>query len=230
MAKLDYFKCFPAHYETDEKVKVMNLAEEGLYWRCLRHAWLNDGLPIDIRERSVVLGVSIKELNKLWPKVGRCFATSNGRLVNPRQEGEREAALSKSRNNARAASKRWQCERITNAERTQSECNAGMHSHARISIDIPSKYSLRGSPEGEYDSMVAWERCRKEYPKELIDADCRAWVNYIETTADEQTFFENLDAWKDVRKPKYFPRLEKYLVNGYWKVKPKADSTEENWW
>ena len=107
--KLPYFRVFPADYETDEVVKLMSPAEEGLYWRFLRHSWMNGSIPADESELASVGRVTLAVLRKLWPRVSRCFHpldSDASRLVNPRQEKERAKALGKSESARTSVSQR----------------------------------------------------------------------------------------------------------------------------
>lgn len=95
--ELPYFRWYPADAESDSKYASLDLAELGLYHRCLNHAWLNNGIPDDLTELSRELRIPEKEVRRLWPRVSRCFVVSpDMRARNPRQEEERRMAVSKS--------------------------------------------------------------------------------------------------------------------------------------
>jgi len=101
MKLLPYFKWFPSDAESDEKYAAMSMAERGLFHTAMNYSWINDGLPVDPVEVARVLRVPIKEFNKLWVRVSICFIGSE-RLRNPRQEVERQGAISVSKERSKA--------------------------------------------------------------------------------------------------------------------------------
>jgi hypothetical protein len=100
MAKgLPYYRWYPADAEIDEKYASMTDAELGFYHRCLNKSWTNYGLPADLDALAAMMRVKRSYLDRVWVNVGKCFTptdTVHQRLVNPRQEEEREYAISKS--------------------------------------------------------------------------------------------------------------------------------------
>jgi hypothetical protein len=97
-ARLPYFRWFPADAETDEIYTRMSDTALGFYHRCLNKAWINNGLPANEKELSELMKVSIPYLRKQWIIVGKKFEPrpNDGRLINGRQEREREKVISKS--------------------------------------------------------------------------------------------------------------------------------------
>lgn len=130
MAKeLPYFKMYPKDFDTDESARLMDIREAGLYLYCLNHAWINEGLPSDPEEISRALRVGRQDFNAAWPRVSKCFILRAGRLINQRQEEERDDAISKGNSNSKSANLRWARKRErdlaeANAMRTQCERNA----------------------------------------------------------------------------------------------------------
>jgi uncharacterized protein YdaU (DUF1376 family) len=108
MAKaLPYYKMWPKDFDTDEHVRLLDLAETGLFLFCLNHAWNNDGLPDDLVMIARLLKIPEEKFLSLWPAVSRCFeAGEDGRLRNPRQEVEREGATKRSAQCSEAAQSR----------------------------------------------------------------------------------------------------------------------------
>lgn len=100
MAKeFPYFRWYPKDAESDEKYSMMNDAELGFFLRCLNMSWINEGIPADPDDRARVMHKSRIIADKRWKTVGQCFVPSAvfpGKLVNPRQEVERDHARSKS--------------------------------------------------------------------------------------------------------------------------------------
>lgn len=77
----------------------MDDRELGFYMRCLNHSWVNGSLPADQDELARVMRCTKTYLSKVWARVSRCFEPSENdasRLVNGRQEKERQKALEKS--------------------------------------------------------------------------------------------------------------------------------------
>ncbi len=115
MKGLPYFKWYPADAETDANFRAMDDADIGFYIRCLNHAWINQGIPADSKERARVLRTRLDTANKRWERVGKCFVTSTlypERLINLRQETERGLASLKSLKATESVNRRY--ERTTN--------------------------------------------------------------------------------------------------------------------
>jgi uncharacterized protein YdaU (DUF1376 family) len=91
--KAPAFQCYPKDYLSDEKVALMDLRQEGAYWRLLMHQWLEGSVPADVAALSRICRVSPREMSRIWPGVAPCFPPTEqpGRLANPRMErGRRE--------------------------------------------------------------------------------------------------------------------------------------------
>ncbi len=105
-----YFLWFPKDAESDEKYSMMTDAEVGFFHRCLNKSWVNEGLPKDPEARARLLKKKREIADKRWTVVGECFVESDmfdGRLVNPRQEIQRERAMTKSRKARESAEYRY---------------------------------------------------------------------------------------------------------------------------
>ena len=99
MKGLPYFCWYPADFDVDENVKLMDLEQIGLYALCLNHAWINGSLPADTEEIRRAMKVPRAQFTRAWARVSKCFIThpeEQGRLVNSRQEKERKMAQAKS--------------------------------------------------------------------------------------------------------------------------------------
>lgn len=107
MKKLPYYRLWVADFDTDENVRVLDFSELGLYLCCLNHSWINEGLPIDPEDLRRALKATPGQFSKLWPRVSKCFKEMAGRLVNPRQEAERDEARKSSGHGKKAAAARW---------------------------------------------------------------------------------------------------------------------------
>jgi hypothetical protein len=161
MKSLPYFHWYPADAETDENFSAMSDAEVGFLLRCLNHSWVNGGLPIDMNELARVRKVRRSYLDKMWVRVGKCFETSEkhpGRLINPRQEKERAAAISKSLSASESAKVRY--ERSANAERPQEERSPNAPLRASESVYVASSPSQLEQKNGVVlvtPSKARWE-------------------------------------------------------------------------
>ncbi len=109
---LPYYKWYPADAQTDMEYRAMSYEERGFYLSCLDLAWINEGLPTDMKELARAMNIRLDTLNRLWKRVGRKFEQSGTKLVNARQERERSEATSKSLKAAESVKVRY--ERSTN--------------------------------------------------------------------------------------------------------------------
>ena len=85
------FQFYPGEYLASERVALMSFEEEGAYVRALAYSWLNDGIPKDPQRLALVLGKGCSL--ELAQKTAAMFIASPDnpeRMVNPRQEQERE--------------------------------------------------------------------------------------------------------------------------------------------
>lgn len=91
---------------SDPDVQEMSVEERGAYLWLLCVAWKKGSIPADPKRQARLLGVTPRRLERLWPAVGQKWESDgNGGLVNPRQEREREAALSAYQKRAEAGRK-----------------------------------------------------------------------------------------------------------------------------
>lgn len=114
----------------------MTDAELGFYIRCLNHAWINKGLPVDPGSRAKALRSSEKYSNKMWLVVGKRFEEIEARMVNPRQETERLAAETKSR-------------RATDSIRSRYERRPNVAIRASDSVSVSSSLVVNLKPEAK---------------------------------------------------------------------------------
>jgi uncharacterized protein YdaU (DUF1376 family) len=83
----------------------MTLEERGAYITLLCDAWTDRGIEPDTQSIADRLCVDIADAERLMRgTLGRCFEEVDGRLVNPRQERERERVEELSQKRARAGS------------------------------------------------------------------------------------------------------------------------------
>ncbi len=135
MKELPYFRWYPADAKADENYSTLTDAELGFFHRCLNDAWVNDGLPGDLKMLAKQMKVSPGYLAKVWAAVGRCFVLDGGgRFRNSRQEDERLGAIEKSKNSAKSAKTRWEAD--ANALRTHCESDARAYVYDSVSVSV----------------------------------------------------------------------------------------------
>jgi len=89
--KAPAFQVYPREFEGDENVKAMTLEEFGAYHRLLYVSWFEVGIPDDLDLLARILHVTPAKMKKLWVRLAPCWkSNSQGRLVNKRQERERD--------------------------------------------------------------------------------------------------------------------------------------------
>jgi len=82
--------------------------EFGIYMRLLCVSWKQGGIPAAHQDRARLVSASPARLSKLWPIIEcKWVSNGNGRLINPRQEREREEAQKKSAAGKAGAEARW---------------------------------------------------------------------------------------------------------------------------
>lgn len=154
LKKLPYFCWYPADFDVDENVKLMNLEEIGLYAVCLNHSWVNGSLPADPLEIARAMKVPKSQFLRSWPRVAPCFmARDDGRWVNSRQESERELAKAKSEKGRESAGKRWgkdanasdsQCQPNARASDSDSVSGVGFSSEEKPKVSLAAR--IDGQP------------------------------------------------------------------------------------
>jgi uncharacterized protein YdaU (DUF1376 family) len=103
------FQAYPSDFLSSEKVARMSYTEIGIYWVLLCHAWQARGLPNSPTEIAKMLKLNPSRFTKLWSGVlSECWVeNSSGRLVNPRQERERQKQNEYRRRQTDKANTRW---------------------------------------------------------------------------------------------------------------------------
>ncbi len=172
MSRLPFFKWYPADAECDANFRAMDDADIGFYIRCLNHSWINGSIPADPIERARVLRTRVDVANRRWERVAKSFVNSTldrDRLVNPRQELERESATSRCIKATESANRRYN--RSANAVPTQCEGSA-IQIQSQIQIEPPKppapvgarKRSKRDSPLNT-EQKVWFDSWYELYPK-----------------------------------------------------------------
>jgi uncharacterized protein YdaU (DUF1376 family) len=86
------FLFYPRDFLADSHVAVMDLTQRGAYVVLLCYAWLDGSIPADSAHLAKLVGVTVRQFDRLWPAVAVCFQphpSEPGRLVQGRLERER---------------------------------------------------------------------------------------------------------------------------------------------
>lgn len=235
-SKYPYYQMWVDDFDDDEKVLAMGLSEVGLYLLCLNRSWVYGSLPDNAEEVAVLVRRKASDVRKAWAKVRACYIDrGDGRLVNRKQEEIREKATGKSNKAKNAVETRWERKRRealgcdTDVQRTYEE---------RIENVIPRAYDSDSDSSG---ALVVFpnkpvlaktrfqpncEQFKAQYPRAIDDEDMRHFISYIETPADEATFFRILAVNAATWESGFIPKAENYLRKGTWKAEPKAASVK----
>lgn len=79
-------------YEADENAMLLTPEQEGLFHRLLRRSWMNGSIPDDVEKCAVICRVTKLQMKRNWDAIRPLWVKSSipGRLVNAKQESERE--------------------------------------------------------------------------------------------------------------------------------------------
>ena len=134
--QLPYFAMYPRDWMSDPRVQIMDLREEGAYFRLLLLCWTYDDtctLPDDDHLLARLLGIAEEEwlqLRQVLVEGEQAVFQHNeeGRLYNRRLMREWKNAMDRSEKARKAAQSRWASDGNADAMRTHSDGNAdAMH-------------------------------------------------------------------------------------------------------
>lgn len=98
-------------YWGDLNVQAMTWEQRGIYDHLIFCCWTEGSIPADTEELAGILKVSLKDFQRVWPRIGKCFAAQGDRLIQGKVEEIRNAkdGYSKSQSEAgkNGADKRW---------------------------------------------------------------------------------------------------------------------------
>jgi uncharacterized protein YdaU (DUF1376 family) len=175
--KLPYMKWYPSDFETDEDVRLMSNEEIGFYLRCLNHAWMHDGLPVDPFLLARLFRESTDDFERLWAAVGRKFYPDpqSGRLVNRRQIDDKLESEEKSNRNRQSAKTRWNANAYANASETHTTTHKSRMPNACLRAYDYDSVSESDSTEGSVretelievsENFASWaEEVYQRHPK-----------------------------------------------------------------
>lgn len=93
MAKPPAFQFYPKDYIVS--TRTMPVEARGVYTDLLAYAWVEEGLPADLKGLEAFIGLSRRKFTTIFETYlsDRWTSDGNGKLVNQRQEEEREKQL-----------------------------------------------------------------------------------------------------------------------------------------
>lgn len=201
MAKsLPYYPLYVDDFDEDPNVLAMNLAEVGLYQLALNESWKRGSIPAEPKALAVLIRRKPAEVCRAWPKVQPCWIENGipGRLVNPRQERERDKAngLSEVRAQAARLSHSPASRRFTGPPANAGDLQEHLQTYGSVSESAPSgtlpqateKTSTRAQGDFvDFDTFLhRWKAHRgfKKPTKPVIERAEQRW-GMIQITEDD---------------------------------------------
>jgi uncharacterized protein YdaU (DUF1376 family) len=229
--KLDWYKMYPKDFDTDEAVKLMGLMEIGLFVMLLNHAWSNKSIPSDPESLARIARIPRVKFDPLWKLVSKCFvAREDGRLVNPRQEEERDEAKERSAHGKNGAEARWK----GMPKRCSTDARASIeHQSSNATRVLPLlSASEKGSGEG-LDVEDWFERIYSRHPKKGDKHLAQQYaVEALGGGRIDPALFERRHAawcaseewtWKNGARA---PKLAQWILDEGWLYEPPGGSAE----
>lgn len=221
---LPFYKMYPKDFDTDEKCRGMSLEEAGLYLFALNHAWVNGGLPSEDEQVGRVLRLTVKEVRYIWPQVKQLFELyPDGRLRNPRQEKEREAARSKSEAATRSVRHRY--ERNTNVDRSYEDRRQNVVIRASESVFSSSSQE----EEASFDAEKSFDELWTAYHQKGRVKQVLSQHYYVEEVHTPQMHAKVMAAvkgkWANSEKwaKGFVMSLPEWIHNRCWEEEPEPD-------
>ena len=146
MSKAPAFQFYASDFLSDLKVATMSMEERGVYITLLSYAWLESGLPDDIKKLARLCG-NPKNFQKTWEVVGECFYIDeeDGRLKNTKMEEIRDNLQSFKKKMSDAGKKgmesRWK-NNLVKTKLKQSYNSSSSTSTSTSSSNIKSKEKI----------------------------------------------------------------------------------------
>lgn len=109
--KAPSFQMYCGDFLSDINVRLMTMAQKGMYLTLLLHEWLEKSLPTNEKHLKVLCD-NHPDFDADWSAIKHCFYEEDGRLYNPRLEKERknndEYRDRKSNSGKKGAKARWE--------------------------------------------------------------------------------------------------------------------------
>lgn len=126
-------------YEADEAAMLLTPEQEGIFHRLLRRAWMNGSIPDDEIKLASICRVTKLQMHRAWPAIRPLWyesPTETGRLLNAKQESEREWTRGYSTRQAERGSLGGKAKALRNKE--HSVASAKQAPSKRSSLPHPS--------------------------------------------------------------------------------------------
>ncbi len=219
MSKLQWFKWYPADAEMDENFRSMSDADIGYYIRCLNHSWINGSIPADSKQRARALGVQPHYDKTRWGRVGPCWVLSSqdkNRMVNRRQEFEKEDARKKSLKAAESVKARYDRNTTvpTNVERTyierttndllletETEVEGRIETHTKFSGTTQAAPENPGVRSPEIQQQKSPETLQQKVTQKVSAFSPVIEIQRRKEPATSERFQEWLSAWPSCADP-----------------------------
>lgn len=218
-ADLPRMDWYPRDFQSDARVRVMTLEQQGAYRALLDFSWMDGPLPNDHAYLAKLLGISRRAFTaRVWPRVAPCFTEEGSTLVNPRLERERQRAINArkraSTKGRLGAEKRWRGHSTGNAPAISQAMPGDSPSSVirQPSKEDPPK-APQGGPAGNGEVGPTWDQlvevwnanrgglreCRKtndslrrQIEKALIDEpDLETWAKAVRLKAEDEHWLLN---------------------------------------
>jgi uncharacterized protein YdaU (DUF1376 family) len=222
-----WFPFFPNDWLSSTDILMMTGVQAHGYLLLLCHAWNSDdcGLPNDDQILSKLARIG-REYGSYWPPnkqaILKHFVLRDNRWYNVKLLSIRLKTQEKSESAQGSANARWGPKKNANALRTQSERNA--YQIQSIEPEPEARY-LNGNGSGNWHPCK-WEDFRKQYPKNVFDADARIYMSVIESAESESLLMSNLPLWKATTEWRggFVPSASNFLSKLMWKQAPKIEA------
>jgi uncharacterized protein YdaU (DUF1376 family) len=94
--EMPYFPLYPADFLGDEKARLMDNRQFGIYCKLLFHEWIEGSIPADPQKLARIVGEESQAFLEIWPGISQAFSTESqafGRLANRRIEDIRKSLI-----------------------------------------------------------------------------------------------------------------------------------------
>ena len=194
MASEPAFLFYVKDWRSSRKVQGMNFATRGMYLEMLLEQFDAGSVPGSPAECAALLGGTVTEWQRAWPKIKPCFTTkklngrsiASGRMINLRLEAVRVDRLrykkSQAESGLRGAQKRWRKDRVAMGSPSTNDgspmANRSSSSSSSSSFDLHSTPAPDGAGEPPADVRLRerFDTFWLTYPRKVAKAAAwRAW-------------------------------------------------------
>jgi uncharacterized protein YdaU (DUF1376 family) len=211
--KFAAFQFYPRDFLTSSKVARMSLTEIGIYFTLLCYAWLDNGLPCEVDQVARLVRIPAARFKKMWQgPLSECFVKKDAKLVNPRQERQRQELVdyvaSCRRGGERSAASRLAksgsakpSKALRSALRSETEVTPNTSSASSSSSASSEK---NGTSRARPQPIIARRRLDAAWEGARVYVPQRTHQDFVALRGDESLLFEwyeqVADAWADPSK------------------------------